>query len=204
MFNFSQPIFDKDLLTKYITYAREYVTPKLSGEAADRLVKAYTDMRHQGNNKNVISATPRQLESMIRISEAFAKMRLSNIVTIDDVNMAIDLIMSALAKAATDPETGVINMTLMATGLSSGDMKRIDEIAKNLKGFFESNSARYRKPSKVADLREEYHNKFGTDRKDKTLEKLIVDALKELQNEDLVALMNSDRTFKLTKDLNVA
>lgn len=65
------------------------MTPKLSGEAGDRLIKAYTEMRRKGNNKNVISATPRQLESMIRISESFAKMRLSNVVSIDDVDMAI-------------------------------------------------------------------------------------------------------------------
>lgn len=38
-------------------------------------------MRQLGNNKKIITATPRQLESLIRLSEAFAKMKLSNEVT---------------------------------------------------------------------------------------------------------------------------
>ena len=48
--------------------------------AGDRLVEAYTEMRKLGNNKKVITATTRQLESLIRIAESFAKMRLSNVV----------------------------------------------------------------------------------------------------------------------------
>lgn len=42
-------------------------------------------MRALGNSRKSVSATPRQLESLIRMSEAFAKMRLSNEVSEDDV-----------------------------------------------------------------------------------------------------------------------
>lgn len=38
---------------------------------------AYADMRRMGANTKTITATPRQLESLIRLSEAFAKMKLS-------------------------------------------------------------------------------------------------------------------------------
>ena len=41
-------------------------------------VAEYSKMRSMGVNKKTITATPRQLESLIRISEALAKMRLSN------------------------------------------------------------------------------------------------------------------------------
>jgi len=44
----------------------------------DVLVQEYHRMRSQGNSAKTITATPRQLESLIRISEALAKMRLSN------------------------------------------------------------------------------------------------------------------------------
>ena len=53
-------------------------------------------MRNLGNNKNTITATPRQLESMIRLSEAIAKMRLSPIVEKRDVEEAVRLIKNAL------------------------------------------------------------------------------------------------------------
>ncbi len=49
------------------------------------MVEAYTEMRRMGSNKKVITATTRQLESLIRVSESFAKMRLSNVVEIKDV-----------------------------------------------------------------------------------------------------------------------
>jgi DNA replication licensing factor MCM4 len=58
------------------------VNPYLSEEAGRRLSRAYLEMRQLGNNKKTITATPRQLESLIRLSEAFAKMRLSNLVEV--------------------------------------------------------------------------------------------------------------------------
>lgn len=60
-------------------------------------------MRKVGNNKKMITATPRQLESLIRISEAFAKMRLSIEVNESDVEKAVDLVRVAMQQAATDP-----------------------------------------------------------------------------------------------------
>ena len=53
-------------------------------------------MRSRGNTKKTITATPRQLESMIRISEALAKMRLSKFVEKRDVEEAVRLINHAL------------------------------------------------------------------------------------------------------------
>ena len=89
------------------------------------MVKAYTEMRRKGNSKKIITATPRQLESMIRLSEAFAKMRLSNEVSEEDVDEAITLIEVALQKTATDPDTGLINMDILTTGKTSASKKRI-------------------------------------------------------------------------------
>lgn len=53
---------------------------------------------------------------MIRISEAFAKMRLSTEVQTQDVDNAINLIRSAILLAATDPRTGLIDMDMIVTG----------------------------------------------------------------------------------------
>jgi DNA replication licensing factor MCM4 len=54
-------MYKKDLLAKYISYARDYVNPVLSEEAGRRLSRAYMEMRQLGNNKKTITATPRQL-----------------------------------------------------------------------------------------------------------------------------------------------
>ena len=66
--------------------------PILSKRAGECLVNAYKEMREQGLSSKTITFTPRQLESMIRISEAFAKMRLSSEVSVEDVNEARQLI----------------------------------------------------------------------------------------------------------------
>ena len=71
-----------------------------------------------------ITATTRQLESMIRLAEAHAKMRLSEIVTRDDVQEAVRLIKSALKQAATDARTGLIDMSLLTEGTSAGERRR--------------------------------------------------------------------------------
>ena len=67
--------------------------------------------------KKVITATPRQLESLIRLSEAHAKLHLRAEVGVDDVREAIRLIRVATQQAATNPLTGTIDMNLLSTGL---------------------------------------------------------------------------------------
>ena len=53
-------------------------------------------MRSLGNSRKTITATPRQLESMIRIAEAIAKMRLSDTVEKRDVDESVRLIKTAM------------------------------------------------------------------------------------------------------------
>lgn len=71
-----------------------------------------------------ITATTRQLESMIRLAEAHAKMRLSEVVTKEDVLEAVRLIKSALKQAATDARTGLIDMSLLTEGTSASERRR--------------------------------------------------------------------------------
>lgn len=72
--------------------------------ACDALVKAYVEMRNIGadarSNDRRITATTRQLESMIRLSEAHAKMRYSRFVEVSDVTEANRLIREALKESA--------------------------------------------------------------------------------------------------------
>lgn len=77
-FPFAQKIED---LSSYISWARNHIHPVLTGDASEALVKAYVDMRNMGTDARTsdrrITATTRQLESMIRLSEAHARMRYS-------------------------------------------------------------------------------------------------------------------------------
>ncbi len=75
-----------------------------------------------------ITATTRQLESMIRLSEAHAKMRLSRTVTESDVAEAVRLIRSAIKASATDARTGLIDMGLLSEGGSASDRRRKEDL----------------------------------------------------------------------------
>jgi len=77
-----------------------------------------------------ITATTRQLESMIRLSEAHARMRLSPEVTAADVEEAVRLIRSAIKQAATDSRTGLIDMGLLTEGTSAADRRLRDDLKK--------------------------------------------------------------------------
>lgn len=63
---------------------------------------------------------------MIRLSEAHAKMRLSNYVELIDVKEAVRLIKSAIKDYATDPITGKIDMDMVQTGTTSAQ-RRVQE-----------------------------------------------------------------------------
>ncbi|CAI8501802.1 unnamed protein product [Hanseniaspora opuntiae] len=103
-------ILSIEFLTMYINYAKQNVHPKLTPEAGEELTKTYVNMRRMGDDpdsdKKRITATTRQLESMIRLSEAHAKMRLSDTVDVADVKEACRLMQSAIKAYATDPKTG--------------------------------------------------------------------------------------------------
>lgn len=124
-------ILPVEFLTLYISYARSNIMPVISQEAAQELVDNYVAMRALGQDVRAaetrITATTRQLESMIRLSEAHAKMRLSTTVTKDDVREAYRLIQSALKASATDSQ-GRIDMSLLTEGTSVADRKRQAEV----------------------------------------------------------------------------
>ena len=129
--NQKQPI---EFLTAYISYARTKIQPRITPEARTELVTAYVEMRKLGEDVRAaerrITATTRQLESMIRLSEAHAKMRLSETVTRDDVLEAVRLIKSALKQAATDARTGLIDMSLLTEGTSASERRRKADLKK--------------------------------------------------------------------------
>lgn len=137
--NVVQPPLDHALLRDYIEYARENIHPEISDDAAEQLVASYLEMRNPGgagvgaHGTRTISATPRQLESLIRISEGLAKMRYSNVVTRADAREAVRLMKVATQAAATDPRTGRIDMDMITTGRSSAERELEEQVNVMLK-----------------------------------------------------------------------
>jgi DNA helicase MCM8 len=74
------------LIRKYIAYARKYIHPRLSEEVLSVIKQYYLEWRRSTPAYSELSTpvTTRQLESIVRLSEARAKMSLRHEVTIQD------------------------------------------------------------------------------------------------------------------------
>uniref|UniRef100_A0A8D0FLR7 DNA replication licensing factor MCM4 n=1 Tax=Strix occidentalis caurina TaxID=311401 RepID=A0A8D0FLR7_STROC len=129
---------DMAVLRDYIAYARSYVNPRLSEEASQALIEAYVDMRKIGSGRGMVSAYPRQLESLIRLAEAHAKVRFSEKVETVDVEEAKHLHREALKQSATDPRTGIVDISILTTGMSTTARKRKEELAQALRKLIQS------------------------------------------------------------------
>lgn len=79
-----------------------------------------------------ITATTRQLESMIRLSEGHARMRYSEFVELEDVKEAFRLMREAIRTSAMDPRTGKIDMGMLNTGTGTGQRKMRDDMRKEV------------------------------------------------------------------------
>ena len=110
-------VIPPELLKKYIAYARKYVFPKLSEEAKNVLQDFFIEMRKKYSEKaDTVPITARQLEALIRISEAYARMRLSNVITKEDAERAVNLVRIMLEKVGIDIETGSVDIDSIMTG----------------------------------------------------------------------------------------
>ncbi|KAG0141342.1 hypothetical protein CROQUDRAFT_663969 [Cronartium quercuum f. sp. fusiforme G11] len=147
-------------LTSYISFARNRIHPTLTEEACNSLVQAYISMRKAGEdsrtNERRITATTRQLESMIRLSEAHARMRFSETVDLQDVEEASRLIREALKESATDPITGLIDLDLLQTGQGQHQRRLQEDLKREVANLL--TSAKFHGGVRWAELYEAIEN----------------------------------------------
>lgn len=175
-----------EFLTTYISYAKEHIHPVITDAAKTELVRAYVGMRKMGDDSRYeekrITATTRQLESMIRLSEAHAKMRLSQEVTLTDVQEAVRLMKTAIKDYATDPKTGKIDMDLVQTGKSVIQRKLQEDLAKELIRILKDN------PTDSMSFNE-LIRQINEHSQDKVNSTEISETLARLQQEDKVIVL---------------
>ncbi|MFH1107069.1 MAG: minichromosome maintenance protein MCM [Candidatus Micrarchaeota archaeon] len=112
------PVIPTDLLRKYIAYARRNFSPSLSDEASVKIQEFYLRLRRMGEKQNYYPVTARQIEGLIRLGEAGAKARLSNVVEAQDADRAIMLTDYVLKTIFMDVETGRIDSDIINIGQS--------------------------------------------------------------------------------------
>ncbi|PSR90617.1 MCM2/3/5 family-domain-containing protein [Coniella lustricola] len=100
-----EPEFSTEQLQRYIRFARTF-NPEFTDEAKEILVERYRELRADdsqgGIGKNSYRITVRQLESMIRLSEAIAKANCVEEITPDMVNEAFNLLRQSIISVEHD------------------------------------------------------------------------------------------------------
>jgi replicative DNA helicase Mcm len=126
--NSEEPDIDTRLLRKYLAYARQKISPKLTDSAIEELKNYYLKMRASGISEGGVKAIPisaRQLEGLVRLAEASARLRLSKKVTKKDAKKAVELLDHCLRLVALDEETGRIDIDRIATDTPATERSKI-------------------------------------------------------------------------------
>jgi len=107
-----KPVIDGELLVKYLYYAKT-LEPKMSNGCQKNVIEFYKELRKRTEGQGgAVAITPRQSDTIIRLSEAFAKLRLSERVEKKDVENATAIMNSYLKTFGFDASTGAIDIDL--------------------------------------------------------------------------------------------
>ncbi|XP_050214505.1 DNA replication licensing factor MCM5 [Mercurialis annua] len=140
---------EENWLKRYLQYCRTECRPRLSESASSRLQNEYVrfrqDMRKQANETGEAAAVPitvRQLEAIIRLSEALAKMKLSHVASEADVVEAVNLFKVSTIEAAQSGINQQVTLTpeikqaetqikrRLGIGMRISERKLIDELSR--------------------------------------------------------------------------
>ncbi len=123
------PEIDAELLRKYIAHSKRSCFPTMTEEAKVAIRDFYVDLRSKGADDDApVPVTARKLEALVRLSEASARVRLSDTVEQEDADRVIDIVRSCLQDIGVDPETGQFDADVVETGTSKTQRDRIKNI----------------------------------------------------------------------------
>lgn len=165
-------IIEKDLLRKYIAYSRQKCNPVLTDEAVEKLKKFYVDLRNQSTaTGDVIKPIPisaRQLEALVRLSEATARARLSKTVDERDAERAIKLMKFYMMQVGYDDETQSFDIDKIS-GNPASKRNKIHVVKGSIAGLED----RIGKLIPLEELEKEIGEKLSKEELEETLDKLI-------------------------------
>ena len=128
-------LVDVDILTKYLAYAKR-IDPVLTKEAESKIMEFYLKMRSiEGEDKEkMITITPRQLEGLIRLSTARARLLLKNQVEEEDADRAIFLFNEMLNNSGVDVNTGKVDIGVLQ-GRPRSEVSKLSTFMDTLKSL---------------------------------------------------------------------
>ncbi len=105
-----------DILRKYISYAKN-IKPVLTEESLQRLKDFYLTMRAASETEgSPIAITPRQLEALVRLAEARARMACRKEILAEDAEAAIAIMRRSMEEVGIDVTSGKMDIDIVMTG----------------------------------------------------------------------------------------
>ena len=131
-------LIDSETLTKYLSYVKR-IDPKLTKEAEQKILDYYMKMRTV-EAEEMITVTPRQLEGLIRMATARARLLLKTQVEEDDAERAIYLLQNMFENAGIDVNTGKVDLGVLQGRPRSevSKMQLFMDVMKSLEGEHKS------------------------------------------------------------------
>ena len=119
----------RELFRKYVAYAKQKIKPRLSKEAAEEIENFYVELRNRPvSSESALRPIPisaRQLQALIRMSEACAKLRLNEEVSVEDAKKSIELMKYYLKQVGFDEETQTYDIDKIYTGITTSKRNKI-------------------------------------------------------------------------------
>ncbi|MCK9212815.1 MAG: minichromosome maintenance protein MCM, partial [Ignavibacteriaceae bacterium] len=168
-------LIDSNLLRKYVAYAKQKINPVLSSEAVDELKKFYVDLRNKPvSSESAMRPIPisaRQLQALVRMSEASARLRLSETVSKEDAKQSIELMKYYLMQVGYDYESKTFDIDKISGKFSSSQRNKIFMV----KEIITALESKMGKMIPYEELEKELEGKLGKDELEEVINRLIKD-----------------------------
>ncbi len=125
-------LFTPDFMRKYIAYAKRNVFPVIDATANQTILDFFLELRKQGEGENKpVPITFRQVEALVRLTEASARSRLSPIANQSDANRAV-AVMRHFLKTVLSSGESPLDIDYISTGISSNKRLSLIELQEML------------------------------------------------------------------------
>jgi len=165
-------LIPRDLFRKYVAYAKQRYKPVLTDEAIQELKKFYVELRNKPvaseSSMRPIPISARQLQALVRMSEASARLKLKQEVVKEDAQEAIELMKYYLIQVGYDYESKTFDIDRISIGVSSSQRSKII----NVRETIELLEGRLGSLIPVEELQKELEDKMSKSEIDEAISKL--------------------------------
>jgi len=195
------PEIESEFLRKYIAYAKMHSKPKLGPDAMEEIMNFYVNLRNKNTTKEsevrAIPISARQLEALIRLSEASARIRLKNTANRADALRAIDLLKWCLKKISSDEETGELDIDKILTGITTRQRTKIRAVKKLVENIIDDLEKKFPDAIPVIEILQEIEKKESDKEKAEELRKKAEEILERMKRDGEIFTPKKDMIKKV-------